>query len=122
MDIIKVIFQIVAAVIGGLAALQSVLLFIRLCWPAPTLRFLKLYTSALSPFLALLGVLCIIMGGVSGSVSISLIGLYVFFIFLINIIRVTRPPHFSIGFEKAFGSNWEARLNPNQKKSFLPCR
>ena len=122
MDIIKVIFQIVAAVIGGLAALQSVLLFIRLCWPAPTLWFLKLYTSALSPFLALLGVLCIIMGSVSGSVSISLIGLYVFFIFLIHIIRVTRPPHFSNGFEKAFGSNWEARINPNQKKYFLPCR
>jgi len=122
MDIIKVIIQILAAVLGGLAALMSMLLFIRLRWPAPALWFLKLYTSALSPLLALIGVLCIIVGWTTASTFISLIGLYVFFIFFIHIIRVTRPPDFSSGFEKAFGSNWEDRINPNQKKYFLPSR
>lgn len=114
--------QILAAVSGCLAALLSILLFFRLRWPAPALWFLKLYTSALSPILALIGVLCAIAGLTTGSVFLSVIGIYAFLIFSIHIFRVTRPPDASTGFEQAFGLHWENRINPEQKGHFLSSR
>lgn len=122
MDIIKLIIQILAAVSGCLAALMSILFFFRLRWPAPVLWFLKLYASALSPLLALIGLLCIVAGLTTGSVFISLIGTYDVLIFSIYIFRVTRPPDFSSGFEQAFGSHWESRKELEQKNYFLPKR
>ena len=122
MDIIKLIIQILAAISGCLAALISILLFLRLRWPAPALWFLKLYTSALSTLLALTGVLCILVGLTTGSVFISLIGIYDLLIFFIHIFRITRPPDFSSGFEQAFSLHWENRINPEQKDHFLPKR
>lgn len=122
MDIIKLIIQILTAVTGCLAALMSITLFLRLRWPAPVLWFLKLYTSALSPLLAFIGVLCILAGLVTGSVFISLIGIYVVLIFSIHQFSVTRPPVFSGSLEHAFGLHWEERIDPELKKHFLPTR
>ena len=122
MDIIKLIIQILAAASGCLAALMSIPLFLRLRWPAPALWFLKLYASALSPLLALIGVLCTIVGLTTGSVFISLIGIYDVLIFCIHIFRVTRQPDFSGSFEQAFGLHWENRISPEQKNHFLPGR
>jgi xanthosine utilization system XapX-like protein len=59
------------------------------------LWFLKLYASALSPLLALIGLLSIIVGLATGSAFISLIGMYDVLIFCIHIFRVTRSPDFS---------------------------
>lgn len=122
MDIIKLIIQILAAVLGCLAALMSIPLFLRLRWPAPVLWGLKLFASALSTLLALTGVLCILVGLTTGSVFISLIGIYDLLIFFIHIFRVTRSPDFSSGFEQAFSLHWENRINPEQKDHFLPKR
>lgn len=122
MDIIKLIIQISAIVLGGLTALLSILLFLRLRWPAPALWFLKLYASALSPLLVLISAFCTIVGLTTDSVFISLIGIYNLIIFSIHIFRVTRPPNLSTGFEQAFGLHWETRINPEQKKYFLPKR
>ncbi|HYV91665.1 MAG TPA: alpha/beta hydrolase [Chitinophagales bacterium] len=122
MDIIKLIIQILAAVAGCLAALSSIPLFLRLSWPAPMLWILKLFASALSPWLVLVGALTTIAGLTSGSVFISMIGLYVVFVFLIHIYRVTRPPDSASGFEKAFGLHWENGISAEQKNYFLPTR
>ncbi len=122
MDTIKLITQIAAAVLGSLAAFMSLLLFVRLRWPAPVLWILKLFVSALSPWLTLSGVLCTIVGIATGSVIISLIGMYDVLIFFMFIIRVTRPPDFSGSFEKAFGLHWEERIKTRQKKYFLTSR
>ncbi len=122
MDIIKLILQILATVLGCLAALMSIPLFLRLRWPAPALWVLKLYASALSPLLALIGVLSTIVGLTTGSVFISLIGIYDVLIFLIHIFRVTRPPDFSSSLEQAFGLHWKNHINPEQKNHFLPKR
>ena len=119
---IKLIIQILVVVSGGLVALMSILLFLRLRWPAPALWFLKLYVSALSPLLALVGVLTTIIGLISGSVFISLIGIYDVLIFLIHIFRVTRPPDSTSNFEQTFGSNWENQIHTRQKNYFLPRR
>jgi acetyl esterase/lipase len=114
--------QILAAVLGCLAALMSITLFLRARWPAPVLWFLKLFVSALSPWFFFIGVFSTIAGLTSGSVFISVIGIYVAVIFLLHIFRVTRPPEVSSGFEQAFGSHWEDRIHPEQKKFFLPRR
>ncbi len=118
----KTIIEIIAAVVSSLAALMSILLFLRLRWPAPVLWFLKLYVSALSPWLALTGLLTVIVGLITGSVFISLIGIYVVLVFLIHIFRVTRPPDLSSSFENAFGLHWKDQITAEQKNHFLPSR
>ncbi|MGE5109074.1 MAG: alpha/beta hydrolase fold domain-containing protein [Sphingobacteriales bacterium] len=122
MEIIKLIIQIIAAVSGCLAVLVSIPLFLRLSWPAPALWFLKLYVSALSPLIAFISLLITIVGLMTGSVFISLIGICDVLIFSIHIIRVTRPPDSSCGFEQTFGMDWESRIHPEQKKYFLSSR
>lgn len=122
MDMIKLIVQIAAAVSGSLAALMSLLFFVRLRWPAPVLWILKLFVSAWSPWLTLIGVLCTVVGIATGSVFVSLIGMYDVLTFMIYIIRVTRPPGASGSFENAFGLCWEARIKTAQKKYFLTRR
>ena len=122
MDTILLIIQILAGFIGCVVALSSILLFVRLHWPAPALWFLKMHTSALSPFLAAIGLLVTIAGLTTGSVIVGLIGIYDVVIFSIHFIMVTRPPHFSNSFEQAFGLHWENRIQPGQKKYFLSSR
>ena len=120
MEIIKLIIQIVLAVPGCLAALLSILLFISLHWPAPAWWGLKLLTSAVSPFFALVGLLCLIGGLLTGSVFLDLVGFYDLLIFSIHILLVTSPPAFTGGFEHAFGLHWEERIDPKLKSHFLP--
>src|SRR6476469_5141802 len=107
---ITLIIQILAAVSGCLIALTSIPFFLRLRWPAPALWFLKLYTSALSPLLVIVGVLVTLMGLATGSLLISLIGIYDVLIYCLHIFRITRPPQSSTGFEQAFGLHWENRI------------
>jgi acetyl esterase/lipase len=120
MDIVKIISQVFAAILSGLASLLSIVLFLRLRWPAPPLWFIKLYTSALSPLLFLIGLFTTIVGLATSSVFISLMGIYVGLIYSIHIFRVTRPPDSSSNFEQAFGLHWEGRIGAEQKKYFLP--
>jgi acetyl esterase/lipase len=91
-------------------------------WPAPVLCFLKLDTSALSPLIILIGMFIIIVGLASGSIFISLIGIYNVLIFCLHLFSVTRPPASSSNFEKAFGLHWEDKINPTIKKHFLRRR
>lgn len=122
MEIFITIIKILAVISGCLAALLSILFFVRLHWPAPALWFLKLYASALSPLLVLIGVLVTIVGLITGSVFISLIGIYHVLVFCLHIFKLTRPPDSSSSFEKAFGLNWEESIATKQKKYFLPRR
>jgi len=121
-DSIKLIIQILAAVSGCLAALMSILLFLRLRWPAPVMWMLKLFISALSPVLVLVGALSILVGLATGSTFITVVGIYDVLIFSIHIFKVTRPPDAASSFEKAFGLCWENRISAGQKNHFLPSR
>lgn len=122
METIKSTIQILATVLGGLGALMSILIFLRLHWPAPVLWMLKLFVSAVSPFLFLIGVLSAVVGLTMGSFFLGLIGIYDGLFFFIYIFSVTRPPDVSSGFAQAFGLNWESRISDEQKKYFLPRR
>ncbi|WP_353485043.1 alpha/beta hydrolase, partial [Haliscomenobacter sp.] len=122
METIKSTIQILATVLGGLGTLMSILIFLRLHWPAPVLWMLKLFVSAVSPFLFLIGVLSAVVGLATGSVFLGLIGMYNGLIYFLYIFSVTRPPDVSSGFAQAFGLDWENRISAEQKKHFLPRR
>jgi acetyl esterase/lipase len=122
MEIIKLIIQIAAVALGSLAALMSILFFIKLRWPAAALWGAKLFTSALSPFLVLVGVLTTIVGLATNSLFISFIGVYDIVVFSRHVMLVTSPPAASRSFEKAFGLDWENHIPAEQKKLFLPSR
>ncbi len=122
MEIIRLIIQILAIVLGCLAALMSIPIFLRLHWPSPVLWILKLFASALSPLLLVVGVFSIFVGLTTSSVFLDLIGIYDVLIFSIHIFRVTRPTDFSSNFERAFGLNWENRISAEQKNHFLLSR
>ena len=116
------VMYITALVLASFSAILSILLFLRLKWPAPVLWFLKLYTSALSPVFALIGMFTIIVGLATSSLLIILIGIYDALIFSIHIYRITRPPDSTSGFESAFGLGWENEINPKHKRKFLSKR
>ena len=114
--------HITALLLASLSAILSILLFLKLKWPAPILWFLKLYTSSLSLVFALIGMFSIIVGIAISSLLIILIGIYDALVFSIHIFRITRPPDSSTGFERAFGLDWENEINPKHKKVFLSKR
>lgn len=122
MDILIKIIQVFTAVTGCLAVLLILLFFLRLHWPAPALWFLKLYTSALSPAIALIGIFVATTGLLTGSVFISITGAYVLLVFCFHIFSVTRPPVPSNDFENAFGNNWRDKINNEKKDHFLKSR
>ncbi len=122
MNIFAEIIQLLAAVLGSLSVLLSILVFLRLRWPAPALWFVKLYVSASSPILVLIGVFSTIVGLITGSVFISLVGIYNVLFFCVHIYLVTKPPASSSNFKKAFGFDWEDKINPGLKNHFLPGR
>lgn len=122
MDILKLFIQILAAVLSFFAALLSTTFFIRFHWSAPILWGLKLYVSALSPLILLIGLFTTLVGLTTSSPFISLIGIYVLVIFFLNILRITSPPDLSTNFDQAFGLQWEDRINPAQKNHFLQSR
>ncbi|HJW17785.1 MAG TPA: alpha/beta hydrolase [Flavisolibacter sp.] len=114
MNILLTMVSIIIVLAGVLAALVSITLFLRLRWPSPVLWFIKLYTSALSPFLMLAGVFTLVAGLLSGSFLVSCIGLYTLLVFGIHIYNVSRPPGFSGSFEHAFGPGWKQRIPVKQ--------
>lgn len=122
MEILIRIFQIVVAVAGCIAAVVSMPLFVSFRWPAAAMWGLKLFVSALSPVLFLVGVLTTLVGLLTGSVFLTFIGLVVVLVYAIHMISVTRPPHATTGFEQAFGPNWEKSISLKQKASFLSSR
>jgi len=114
--------QIFAMVAGTLSIILSVLLLLRLHWPAAALWFIKLYVSALSPLLALIGALTLMAGLMKGGMLIAFIGACVFSIYSIHIFRVTRPPDSSVGLEQAFGIRSVSLIRSGYKNYFLPRR
>lgn len=119
MEMLVLLIQIFAAIISCLTALLSILLFLRLRWPAPVPFLMKIFTSALSPVFVLLGLLCLAAGLTTGSLFIIIISTYVIFVYLLHIFLVTAPPASTDSFEQAFGQDWKKRLAPGQKKNFL---
>src|SRR5688572_23204943 len=95
--------EIFAAVLITCNSLLSISLFLRPRWPAAALWLIKLYVSAISPWLVLVGALSTVIGLAAGSTLIGAIGILNTLTFLVHVLRVTRPPETSSGFTAAFG-------------------
>lgn len=122
MNVISFILQILAAVVCSLAALVSIPLFFAFRWPAALMWGIKLFASALSPFLAFTGVITTVVGMATNSLFLTAIGLYVTTVFFLHFILVTRPPKKSNGFAQAFGANWKKRIPVGLATHFLHRR
>lgn len=122
MEIRMQILQIAAAAVGSLGAALSIPIFLQLHWPSPTLWLIKLFASAFSPILFLVGVLSVIIGLITYSLFHIWMGIYVALFFYIHIYRITHAPLESFGLKHAFGANWESKLGAEQKIHFLSSR
>lgn len=95
--------QVLASVAGCIAALSSILLFVRLRWPAPMPWIAKLFAGALSWVLILTGLITTIIGILTGSVFLIFVGTYDVIVFLLYVLRVTQGPGRPNDFDQAFG-------------------
>lgn len=120
MNILISIIQVIVCIIGLLAAILSILLFLQFRWPAAAMWGLKVFMSSLSPVFVLVGAAIFITGLATNSLFIDAIGAYVILVYLVHYISVTRQPKGE--FEKAFSNNWEIELKQRQKKYFLSHR
>lgn len=122
MNIIIIILQALVIMAGCLAALISIPLFFRFRWPSAAMWMLKIFSSAVSPVLVLVGVLTTVVGLSTGSLFISLTGMYVFFVYAIHFILVTRPPAFTGNFDQVFGQDWKSSKFSGLSHYYLPRR
>ncbi|HET9746003.1 MAG TPA: alpha/beta hydrolase [Chitinophagaceae bacterium] len=120
MDTAILIIQIFAGIIGALLALISISLFFPFRWPAAVMWGLKVCASALSPVFLFTGLIILVIGITTGSTFIAITGAYVLLVYLIHLVRVTRPP--AGEFERVFGVKWRKKIKPVQRKYFLTSR
>lgn len=100
MEAIHLILRILALLACLIVVPGSILFFIPLRWPAAALFFIKLFTSAISPILTLVGGFILFAGIISDSLIISFLGLYVILVFLSHWVRLTSPAFLSHGFKE----------------------
>jgi hypothetical protein len=83
---------------------------------------IKVFASALSPVLFLVGLVTIISGMFLDSIAAITIGTIGTVSYLIHMIKITRGADSSTGFESAFGKNWKNNIPDEKKSFFLPNR
>lgn len=91
----------------------------------PTTLFMwliKVFVSAISPILFLIGVLSAMTGWFLNSLPAITIGSLSALFYLIHLFRITRAPGTSTGFEKAFGKEWQNNISPESKSYSLKKR
>ena len=103
------IIQLIAGIAGSLAALISIVLFLRFRWPAAAMWGLKVCASAVSSVFMLVGLLTLVAGVATNSIFICAIGIYVTLIYFVHFLVVTRTP--ADGFKRVFGTKWKNQLN-----------
>jgi len=83
---------------------------------------IKVFVSALSPILFLTGLLTASFGWVLDFTPSTLIGGLSSFFFLLHIIKITRAPHSSADFEKAFDQKFQDQISRERSSRFLSRR
>jgi acetyl esterase/lipase len=119
MNSLLLIFEMLAVFAVSLSVVMSVLLILKLKWPAPVSWILKIYVSALSPVIMLIAFLVFSAGLATSSFFISMLGAYSLAFYTFHYLRVTGKVNKASGFEQAFGSRWMDHINPLVQRSFL---
>jgi len=112
------IIQFIAGIAGCLAVVMSIVLFLHFRWPAAAMWGLKLFVSALSSVLMLVGIGTLIVGLTTNSIFIDVVGLCATIVYFVHFLCVTRSP--ADGFERVFGAEWKNQIRSEQKKYFKP--
>jgi acetyl esterase/lipase len=114
--------QIIAIALAGICALMSIPVIIRLRQPtSPVWWAVKVFASAPVPLFIIAGGLSVLLGIVTGSLWICLVGGYSILFFLIYVYRVNASiTKSTTGFNQAFGNEWESCISQDQKTNFLP--
>jgi acetyl esterase/lipase len=117
------ILQIFLIFVASINLLMTWLVLFRLRQPTTLfLWMIKVLTSAISPILFLLGLLITAFGFALSSQPAIVLGSLGALIYLMHIIRITRAPDTSTGFEQTFGQGWENSIPPERKTRFLSKR
>jgi len=110
-------------ILSTVPVLASLLVTFRLRQPTtPAWWMLKVFSSALSPIMLLIGLLCLALGLIWTMPLLIALGVYSGAVFLVHIFKVTRGPDKATGFEKAFGRGWQNSIPAERKKFFLGRR
>ena len=83
---------------------------------------IKVFTSAISPLLFLIGILIVVFGLVYNSLLSIVIGSCSSLFYLLHIIKITRAPDHSTGLEKISNQSWRDRIPPEKRAFFLSGR
>ncbi len=83
---------------------------------------LKVFTSALSPFLFLLGILLVLLGTLLNATSAIMLAGLSSLLYFIHIINTTRAPEASTGISSVFGVQWESKIPEGRRAQLLPNR
>src|SRR5215204_5680173 len=109
----KLILEVVVIVFASFNLLLSWFVVFRLHQPTTIFNWMiKVFISAFSPILFLVGLLSFIIGLILNSVPAMAIGSLSSLPYLIYIVRTSRPPDSTTGFEKVFGTQWQDRISP----------
>lgn len=113
-------FQIIAVVLAGSSALMSIMVLIRLRQPvSPAWWGLKVFVSALAPFLAMAGALSVFLAIITGSFWIIILGSCSTLVFVIYLLRVRNLISTSTGLMEAYGQDWKSKITLDQQSKFI---
>lgn len=119
----KMILEIILLLIGSLNLLLTRFALFRIHQPTTLPMWLiKVFVSALSPILFLVGICVSFFGWMLEFIPSILIGGLSSFLYLLHMIKVTRPADPSTDFEKVFGPKFENRIPKERSSCFLSKR
>lgn len=86
------------------------------------LWLVKVFTSAVSPVLLLIGIATAAGAMVAGSTVALVIAIVSIVLYAIHLFRTSRPPETATNFESVFGRSWASQIPAKRKASFLRRR
>lgn len=115
--------QVLILFLTLLHLLSAGLLFYRLRQPTSMpLWALKVFVSALSPVLLLVGLTMVLLGWFLELWIVVVLGGLGGLLYLVHMVAVTREPDEATGFASAFVPEWAEQIPPQRKAGFLPRR
>jgi acetyl esterase/lipase len=119
----KTLLPILVILLASVNLLMTRFALVRLRQPtAPAVWMVKVFVSALSPILLIIGVVTAFCGILLNSWLASTIGSIGALLYLVHIFKITGAPDSSTCLKKAFGERWEDRIPQERKNYFLRSR
>ena len=119
----KTLLLIIVILLASVNSLIARFALVRLRQPTtPAVWMVKVFVSALSPILFIIGVLTAFCGILLNSWLAIIIGSSGALLYLIHVIKITRAPDSLTSLEKAFGERWEDHVPQERKDFFLRNR